>query len=137
MIRTTIYTFHKYDNSGNIHISALSFIEAINAIYELNNCARFIYNFEKFSKYVIATNDYCRILNIEPEYTLFPRFISDEEYVKLFNYFIRVNKKKTVNDTLNIQNANSCLFGTEHKNMPSIFAKQEKDYSEGEDLNNK
>ena len=134
MNKITIYTFYKYDNDGSIHISATSSIEAINTLCALNNYAKFIYDFKKFSKHKINTNDYCRILNIEQEYVLSPRFISDKEYIKLSNYFMCIDENKMENDKSNIQDTNSNLAGTEYKNIPSISIKQEKDYSEDNGL---
>lgn len=84
-----IYTFYKLNNiNEKIHIGALSYLEAVNALYELNNYANYVYDLityrlDQLQIYEITKNEYCKLMNIGEDYICFPIFINEEQYKKL------------------------------------------------------
>ena len=84
-----IYTFYKRNNTNEkIHIVALTYCEAVNALYELNNYADYVYDLTTYRLdelwlYKISKNEYCKLMNIGEDYICFPIFINEEQYKKI------------------------------------------------------
>ena len=84
-----IYTFYKRNNiNEKIHIGALTYLEAVNALYELNNYANYVYDLttyrlDELCLYEISKNEYCKLMNIGEDYICFPIFINEEQYKKI------------------------------------------------------
>ena len=90
-----IFTFYKKNNINNcIHIGALSFLEAINALTELNNYAKYEYDFINYKvEHIFEEKDWLKILNIESMYLGIPYFISESKYKEL------IKAKSSLNNT--------------------------------------
>ena len=95
-----IYTFYKANNiNEKIHIAAITFFEAIEALYELNPYSYYVYNLKEYRLdqlwiYEITKNEYCSILGIEEDYMCFPIFINEDKYQK-------ITSKKWFNGNIN------------------------------------
>ena len=84
-----IYTFYKNNNINvKIHIAAMTFCEAVDALYSIQPYAYWVYNLKEYRLdelrlYEITKNEYCKLMNIAEDYIYFPIFINDEKYQKL------------------------------------------------------
>ena len=90
-----IFTFYTKDNINNcIHIGASSFLEAVNALTELNNYAKYEYDLINYKvEHIFEEKDWLKILNIESMYLGIPYFISETKYKEL------IKSKGSLNNT--------------------------------------
>ena len=75
-----IFIFRHYDSQKRIIIYAESYLEAKEALFELNPWADRVYNILEYKMYDVDFNKYCDILNIEEEYGGYPRILSEDEF---------------------------------------------------------
>lgn len=80
-----IFTFYKTDNIIDcIHISAMSFLEAVNALSELDPYANIHYNLREYNVVNIYDyNKFIKLTNIDIFYINHPYFLSDKLYKEL------------------------------------------------------
>ena len=90
----TVYTFYRKDYKTKVHVGAICADDAKIAMEDMYNGA---YDFilDAYDTHEIDYDKYCKTLEIDTNYGIFQRFITQEEYDKLFKPAYKSPKYET------------------------------------------